>query len=127
MVLRMIGWMFERAFVETRTFQSRWADCGLNDTTDLAMLQEELATSPAAGDLMKNTGGLRKYRFKASGRGRRGGCRVIYLDIPASEYIVLITAYIKANTEKLSKAEEAAFSKLAEQIKKEVRNAIKKV
>jgi mRNA-degrading endonuclease RelE of RelBE toxin-antitoxin system len=37
-----------------------------------------LAANPEAGDLMPQTGGGRKLRWKAPGRGKRGGVRVIY-------------------------------------------------
>jgi len=37
-----------------------------------------LATHPYAGDLIPHTGGVRKVRVPASGRGKCGGARVIY-------------------------------------------------
>jgi hypothetical protein len=37
-----------------------------------------LAANPEAGDIMAETGGGRKLRWKAQGRGKRGGVRVIY-------------------------------------------------
>jgi hypothetical protein len=36
-----------------------------------------LAENPLAGDEIPGTGGVRKLRFAASGRGKRGGARVI--------------------------------------------------
>jgi hypothetical protein len=45
-----------------------------------------VAHRPEAGDLIPETGGLRKLRWAAKGKGRRGGSRVIYyfhhLDVP---------------------------------------------
>lgn len=38
-----------------------------------------LAASPEAGDIIAGTGGARKLRWRAEGRGKRGGTRVIYL------------------------------------------------
>jgi len=37
-----------------------------------------LAAHPAAGDIMQGTGGIRKLRWSAHGRGKSGGIRIIY-------------------------------------------------
>ncbi|MDR3516553.1 MAG: addiction module toxin RelE [Azospirillaceae bacterium] len=37
-----------------------------------------LAENPEAGDEIPGTGGVRKVRFAAKGKGRSGGARVIY-------------------------------------------------
>lgn len=51
-----------------------------------------LATHPLAGDEIVGTGGVRKVRFAAKGKGKSGGVRVIYYfydqDIPI--YALLI-------------------------------------
>ena len=51
-----------------------------------------LATHPDAGDEIPGTGGVRKVRFAASGRGKRGGARVIYyyLDETIPIYALLV-------------------------------------
>ena len=36
-----------------------------------------LAANPTAGDLIEGTGGVRKVRFAARGKGKSGGVRVI--------------------------------------------------
>jgi len=41
-------------------------------------LQERLIENPEIGDLIQGSGGLRKIRWKLTGRGKRGGVRVIY-------------------------------------------------
>ena len=41
-------------------------------------LIDYLAGNPLAGDEIRGTGGVRKVRFRAMGRGKRGGVRVIY-------------------------------------------------
>lgn len=38
-----------------------------------------LAANPRTGDVIPGTGGIRKLRWRAKGKGRRGGARVIYL------------------------------------------------
>jgi mRNA-degrading endonuclease RelE of RelBE toxin-antitoxin system len=37
-----------------------------------------LAANPQAGDEIPGAGGVRKLRFAAKGKGKRGGARVIY-------------------------------------------------
>lgn len=37
-----------------------------------------LASNPEAGDVMPETGGVRKVRWAAKGRGKSGGVRAIY-------------------------------------------------
>lgn len=44
----------------------------------LFALKSYLAEHPDAGVVIKNTGGLRKLRWAASGKGKRDGGRVIY-------------------------------------------------
>jgi mRNA-degrading endonuclease RelE of RelBE toxin-antitoxin system len=41
-------------------------------------LQMALLLRPEQGALIPGSGGLRKLRWSAKGRGRRGGCRIIY-------------------------------------------------
>jgi hypothetical protein len=41
-------------------------------------LQISLVASPEMGDLIPGTGGARKVRVGAKGKGKRGGARVIY-------------------------------------------------
>lgn len=48
------------------------------DTDELDELKNYLSANPEAGVVIKNTGGVRKLRWAASGRGKRGGGRVIY-------------------------------------------------
>ena len=50
---------------------------------------------PEAGDLIPGTKGLRKIRRPLSGRGKRGGARVIYHHIVSDHQILLLYAYAK--------------------------------
>ena len=44
---------------------------------DLRAFQSFLLVSPDAGDLIRGGSGLRKIRWLAQGRGKRGGARII--------------------------------------------------
>lgn len=48
------------------------------DAAQRRQLIDYLARRPQTGDLIQGTGGLRKLRWSAAGRGKRGGLRVIY-------------------------------------------------
>jgi mRNA-degrading endonuclease RelE of RelBE toxin-antitoxin system len=63
-------------FIETEIFTE---DVKLLlDDDEYRKLQVFLAMQPDYGDLIQNTGGLRKIRWLAGGKGKRGGVRVIY-------------------------------------------------
>lgn len=64
-------------FVETTVFTRRLRDLGLDD--NLKDIQEVLLRRPAAGVLDPGTGGLRKLRMPARGKGKSGGARIHYL------------------------------------------------
>ena len=62
---------------------------------DLRALQSFLLVRPDAGDLIRGGSGLRKLRWAAQGRGKRGGARVIYYWQSARDHIYLIYGYVK--------------------------------
>ena len=41
-------------------------------------LQEALIENPETGAVIRGSGGIRKLRWAAPGRGKRGGYRIIY-------------------------------------------------
>lgn len=59
-----------------------------------------IAANPEAGDLIPRSGGCRKVRWSASGRGKRGGARVIYF-LVRDGTIWLLIAYTKAKFDDL--------------------------
>jgi len=80
-------------FVETKLF-TRLIDEYLSDD-EYAALQLSLAVNPEAGDVIKGAGGVRKLRWAGSGRGKRGGLRVIYYLRLQNGQIWLLTVYAK--------------------------------
>lgn len=80
-------------FVETRLF-TRLAGEYLTDDQYRA-LQALLIDRPEAGPVIPGSGGVRKLRWRAPGRGNRGGYRVIYYAKTAQRVIWMLTMYPK--------------------------------
>lgn len=76
-----------------------------------------LAANPMAGDEIIGTGGVRKVRFASSGRGKRGGSRVIYYYLDQSIPLYALLVYPKNAKTDLTGDEKAAVAKLAAAIK----------
>jgi len=99
-------------FIETRAFSSRVQD--LLTEEGYRLLQLLLLHRPTAGDVIPGSGGLRKVRWAGSGRGKRGGIRVIYFWHPVSARVLLLFAYPKGERDDLSPAQRAALRKVIE-------------
>jgi mRNA-degrading endonuclease RelE of RelBE toxin-antitoxin system len=80
-------------FIELQPFSSV-RDTYLNDE-EFSELQQHLAEHPNAGDVIPHSGGCRKLRWSAEGRGKRGGVRIIYFLRISPGQIVLVTMYAK--------------------------------
>jgi mRNA-degrading endonuclease RelE of RelBE toxin-antitoxin system len=80
-------------FIETRLF-TRLADKQLSDD-ELSRLQHYLNENPEAGDIIRDSGGVRKLRWGVRGRGKRGGFRIIYFLRSQQGEIWLLTLYAK--------------------------------
>ena len=80
-------------FIELQPFASV-RDKYLTDE-ELTALQCYLAMHPESGDVIPRSGGCRKLRWTMTGRGKRGGSRVIYFLRLAHGQIVLVTMYAK--------------------------------
>ncbi len=85
----------------------------LGDDEDYLTLQITLMERPDAGAVIPGGGGLRKLRWAGSGRGKRGGLRLIYYYVTAEGQILLLHLYAKNQMEDLSPA-------LLKQLKQEV-------
>jgi hypothetical protein len=98
--------------VETRGFTARIHELLPDD--DYQLLQLELVRQPEAGRVIPGTGGLRKLRWAASGRGKRGGARVIYFWHAKSQHILMLFIYPKNERSDLTAAQRQALRKVVE-------------
>lgn len=72
-----------------------------------------IARNPDQGDLIPETGGVRKIRWVRPGGGKRGGVRVIYFYHRRDRPLYLLMVYAKARQENLTPDEKQAVRKLA--------------
>ena len=86
-------------FIETKLFTSLVQQYLSDD--EYAALQQALVTTPDAGDVIRGSGGVRKLRWRAAGRGKRGGIRVIYYLRTQQGEIWMLTVYAKNEAESI--------------------------
>ena len=84
-----------REFIYTEPFRRAWGAMGLNDE-DIKELELILLKNPHDGDVIQGTGGARKMRITLEAHGKRGGARVIYLDVYEKEKLYLLFVYPKS-------------------------------
>ena len=107
-----------RTFIEVPMFTKKWHELGLTDE-ELRNLENVLLENPKAGDAIQGTGGLRKIRvsMESKGKGKRGGARVIYVDIEVKETIYFINVYTKNEKDDLTEDEKKAFTTMVKILK----------
>jgi hypothetical protein len=104
-------------FIETPMFTRQIKQIATDD--ELKELQKLLIESPDKGDLIRQTGGLRKIRMATGTQGKSGSARVIYF-LATEEIIYLVMAYPKSTKDSLTDAEKSDLKKLTKLLKDEV-------
>lgn len=80
-------------------------------------LIDYLAIHVKAGDLITGTGGIRKLRWSAQGKGKSGGVRVIYYYHNKTIPLFLLAMFSKGEKDNLSKSERNELTKLTKLLK----------
>ena len=113
-----------RAFIEMRAFTQRVDGEGREL---LFLIQSELRVRLETAPVIPGTGGLRKLRVSDAGRrkGKRGGYRVLYLDLPEVGLTFLISLYNKNKKEDMSSDEKRVMRELVAILKREARSNAK--
>jgi len=100
-------------FIEATAFTKYVYDYLTDD--EFLGLQGFLLKYPELGKIVPGSGGVRKLRWGASGKGKSGGVRVIYYFKKQDDEIWLLTIYSKNETENIP-------AHILRQIRKEIEN-----
>lgn len=90
-------------FVETPVFTGLLHE--LLTDVEYSEFQQYLLADPHVGDVIKDTGGLRKVRWAAGGKGKRSGVRVIYYCVDEADQIRMLLIYKKGIQDDLTAAQ----------------------
>lgn len=114
--------LMERTIIQLPPF-SRYLDEliaeGKLSKSDFEAFEWKLMKNPQEGDVIPGLFGLRKTRLKAMNKGKSGGFRVDYLDIPEMRKLYFIVLYPKNVKEDLSAEEKKIISRLVKILKEE--------
>ncbi len=94
-----------------RQAESLWGE------DDRAAFVDFIAANPEAGDVIPDTGGIRKIRWSRPGTGKRGGVRVIYFYHDTTMPLYLLLIYAKAQRENWTQDEKKRAQALTTSIK----------
>lgn len=97
-------------FVETPVFTASLRR--LLDEEQYRALQLALVLRPEQGQLISGGGGLRKLRWGAEGRGKRGGVRTIYYWAVREDVCFMLFVYAKNEQGDLTPAQLRSFVRL---------------
>lgn len=109
----------EWTFIESPFFMKRREKLFKNDEA-FRQFQLDLMVDPEEGDPIPGGAGIRKIREvqEGKGKGKSGGLRVIYLQVPETREIYLFHVYPKGIKDDLSQDEISALANAAREIKK---------
>ena len=100
-------------FVETPIF-TREVGKLLGDE-EYRAIQLALLFRPEQGKIIPGTSGLRKLRWGPKGKGKRGGCRIIYYWDNKQVAFYMLLVYLKSKQEDLSPAQIRVLGKLVKE------------
>lgn len=86
--------------IETPLFQRQWPLYWTED--ERGAFAAYIADNPNSGNVIPESGGIRKMRWGRAGSGKSGGVRVIYFTRTSVGEVVLLTLYAKAKVENLT-------------------------
>lgn len=110
-----MGYTRFQVVAETTVFARRAAELLTED--EHQRLVSFLAGHPTAGEVIVGTGGVRKMRFAAKGRGKSGGVRCIYYVYDDRMPIYALLLYGKGERADLTPEERKRVSAMAQALK----------
>jgi hypothetical protein len=101
--------------IETPSFINAAKEAGMSDGTRMSIINA-VADQPDLGMVLRETGGFRKFRFAAEGKGKSGSYRVVSFYTGPHYPVFLITVFAKGERDNLSKAERNALAGMAKRL-----------
>ena len=98
--------------IETSAFTRRVT--ALLSDDEYRGLQATLVERPKAGPVIPGSRGIRKLRWSASGRGKRGGARVIYYWATEQDHLLMLFIYTKNESEDLTRDQIKTLRQIVE-------------
>jgi hypothetical protein len=111
------------SLVEMPEFSRRAS--GLLSEEELRKLVFSIGSNPESGDVMPETGGVRKLRWAIEGKGKSGGLRVIYYYHNETMPILLLTVYPKSEKDNLTREQKNTLKKLVPVLVKTYQQRVK--
>ncbi len=102
-------------FIETSVFTRIITQLMPDD--DYRAMQEAMIAQPDIGSIIKGTGGLRKFRWKLNGTGKRGGSRIIYYWQVSEDTFYMLYAYTKNQQTDLTEDQKKVLAELAKELR----------
>ena len=87
------------------------------------LIENEILKNPETGDIVQGTGGVRKFRVadETRGKGKRGGLRVLYLDLPHVAKVYLLFILKKGEADNIGTDDKKLIKQLVSKLKEESR------
>ena len=98
--------------IETSIFTRRITELLSDD--EYRELQATLVERPKSGPVIPGSGGIRKLRWSASGRGKRGGARVIYYWAAEQDHLLMLFIYAKNESDDLTREQIKTLRNIVE-------------
>lgn len=104
--------------IETKHY---WTKAGkLLSEKQMTDVVTTVACEPEIGEVMKGTGGIRKFRYAfREGKGKSGGARIIHLPLLSKGRVYLLDIFAKGEKGNLTKAERNEMAKIVKIMKGE--------
>ena len=98
--------------IETSIFTKRVQE--ILSEEEYRLFQIQLISDPDAGDIIQGSGGIRKIRWSGSGRGKRGGSRILYYWFNKQGLLLMLFIFKKNEKDGLTKAQLKTLKTIVE-------------
>lgn len=116
--------------IQTADFARAAKEAGLSED-EVFDIESQLSENPKLGDLIVGTGGARKWRIPAKGKGKRGGARVVSFFAAEDVPVFLLDVFSKGDQINLSQSErnelKTILGELAEDYRESVRQKVSRL